>query len=356
MLEIMRNHPILLLSPILLAGCAASDLPRTYVAGTVKVPPVIDGSLDDPAWRDAPWTADFQDIEGDSMPTPRFRTRAKMVWDDEMFYVAAWMEEPDVWGTLQDRDSIIYNDNDFEVFIDPDGDSHDYYELEVNALNTQFDLMLTRPYRCGGTYDIGWDIDGLLTAVDVDGTLNIPDEQDEAWTMEIAIPWASLASHANRAVPPLDGDQWRVNFSRVQWQHILVEGGYARKPGLREDNWVWSQQGAIDMHRPQYWGRVMFVEDPPGVRSYVPAGDEAARTSLRRAHEAVLAYSAANGTLPGSMEDLDGLWDPVHAPGLLDPVFKADADGWVLEVSCQVDGEVSKSWSIGPSCKVIESK
>ena len=71
------------------------------------------------------------------------------------------MEEPDVWGTLTERDAIIYNDNDFEVFIDPDGDTQMYYELEVNPLGTVFDLMLIRPYRDGGPPIIAWDIAGL---------------------------------------------------------------------------------------------------------------------------------------------------------------------------------------------------
>lgn len=334
-------------------GCAAGDRPRTYVAGKVDRAPVIDGVLDDAAWSDAPWTDDFIDIEGPVKPRPRFATRAKMVWDEEYFYVGAWMEEPDVWGTLEARDSIIYNDNDFEVFIDPDGDAHDYYELEVNALNTQFDLMLTRPYRCGGTYDIGWDIEGLQTAVHVRGTLNDPSDRDDSWTMEIAIPWASLASHANRPTPPLDGDQWRVNFSRVQWQHVIDEDGYARKPGLREDNWVWSRQDAIDMHRPQYWGRVLFVDSPPGVRSYVPAGDESVRTTLRRLHAAVVAYSSANGGLPESVGDLDGLWEPVSDPSITGLRFRVDPEGWVIELDHQA-GDATTIWSLGPMCRVYQ--
>ena len=32
---------------------------------------------------------------------------------------------------------MIFNDNDFEVFINPDGDNHEYYEFEINALNTE---------------------------------------------------------------------------------------------------------------------------------------------------------------------------------------------------------------------------
>ena len=66
---------------------------------------------------------DFQDIEGDKKPRPRFRTRAKMLWDDQFFYVAAELEEPHVWATLTKHDSVIFHDNDFEIFIDPDGDN-----------------------------------------------------------------------------------------------------------------------------------------------------------------------------------------------------------------------------------------
>ena len=56
-----------------------------------------------------------------------------MLWDDQFFYVGAELEEPHVWATLTERDSVIFHDNDFEVFIDPDGDTHLYYELEMNA-------------------------------------------------------------------------------------------------------------------------------------------------------------------------------------------------------------------------------
>ena len=95
-----------------------------------------------------------------------------MLWDDDNFYVAAELEEPDVWATLIERDSVIFRDNDFEVFIDPDGDTHAYYELEVNALGTLWDLLLIKPYRDGGPAIHGWDIAGLQSAVDVRGTRN----------------------------------------------------------------------------------------------------------------------------------------------------------------------------------------
>ena len=120
-------------------------VPRGYVCYRADDPPRIDGRLDDGAWKLAPWTEDFVDIEGDRRPRPRFRTRAKMLWDADNFYIAVELEEPHVWGKLTKHDSVIFNDNDFEFFIDPDGDNHEYYEFEINALNT-WDLP-PRPYK-----------------------------------------------------------------------------------------------------------------------------------------------------------------------------------------------------------------
>ena len=218
----------------------------------------IDGKLNDPAWQRASWTDDFVDIEGDVKPKPRFRTRVKMLWDDEYFYIAAEMEEPHVWGTLTQHDSVIFRDNDFEVFIDPDGDTLEYYEFEINALNTGWDLFLDKPYRHGGKARNEWEIPGLRTAVHIDGTLNDPSDRDRGWSVEIAFPWKVLAEYAHKSAPPRDGDQWRVNFSRVEWRHEIADSKYQKIKGLKEDNWVWSPQGLINMHVPEHWGHVRF--------------------------------------------------------------------------------------------------
>ena len=120
----------------------------------------------------------------------------KMLWDDDYFYIAGYLEEPQLWATLTQRDSIIYMDNDFEVFIDPDGDTHNYYEMEMNALNTVWDLFLVRPYRDGGPAITSWDIKGLKTAVKLNGTINDSGDKDKGWFVEIAIPWDVLKEAA----------------------------------------------------------------------------------------------------------------------------------------------------------------
>jgi len=135
--------------------------PLGYVCARTSGPIVVDGRLDDAGWRDAPWTADFVDIEGEARPRPTLRTRAKMAWDDAFFYVAAELVEPHLWATLTRHDAVIFQDHDFEVFIDPNGDSHEYYEFEINALGTGWDLLLPRPYKDGGRAVHDWEIPGL---------------------------------------------------------------------------------------------------------------------------------------------------------------------------------------------------
>jgi len=220
----------------------------------------IDGKLDDAAWRLAPWTKDFIDIEGTSKPKPRFRTRAKMLWDEQYFYIAAELEEPQLWATYDRHDRVIFHEHDFEVFLDPDGDGLHYFEFEMNALNTGWDLYLAKRYSDNGKADDGWEMPGLKTAVHLKGTLNNPTDKDKGWTLEIAMPWSAFNRGPRPALPPKNSEEWRVNFSRVEWMLDVVAGKYEKRKGLKEDNWVWSPQGVINMHVPEKWGKVKFIQ------------------------------------------------------------------------------------------------
>jgi hypothetical protein len=124
--------------------------PKIYLAQRTIDSLMIDGKLNEQSWHQALATDLFLDIEGASKPKRRYNTTAKILWDDTYLYIAAEMEEPHVWGRLTQRDTVIFYNNDFEIFIDPDGDTHNYYELEINALGTVWDLLLTKPYRDGG--------------------------------------------------------------------------------------------------------------------------------------------------------------------------------------------------------------
>jgi hypothetical protein len=237
-----------------------------------------------------------------------------MLWDDTYFYVAFEMEEPDLWATLTTRDSVIFQDNDIEVFVDPDGDTHTYAELELNALNTVWDLMLVKPYRDGGPAITAWDVAGLRSAVALRGTLNRPGDRDEGWTVEIAIPWRVLQETAPGKRPPQPGDQWRVNFSRVEWLTDQKDGRYLKrldtttgKP-LPPDNWVWSPQGVIDMHMPERWGLVQFsgLAAGSGTEPFVDDPNDAVKWALRRIYYRQRTYRATNGRYATSLSALEG--------------------------------------------------
>lgn len=329
-------------------------VPRGYVCCRAESPPRIDGCLDDGAWQSAPWTEDFVDIEGDlrprPRPRPRFRTRAKMLWDAEYFYLAVEMEEPHVWGTLTKHDSVIFNDNDFEFFIDPDGDNHEYYEFEINALNTGWDLFLPRPYKDGGRADNGWEIPGLITAVDIKGTLNDPSDRDTGWTVEIAVPWPALREYARRPCPPRDGDQWRVNFSRVEWEHQIEAGKYRKVPETREDNWVWSPQGIIDMHRPERWGYVQFSTSPPGTTRVRPDPTRPGRDALLGIYHHQKAFQQKHQRWAQSLDEL-GLDPAILALQPGPPRLKATDSGFLATVEVPLKGgdtgrNETEAWSI----------
>jgi hypothetical protein len=244
--------------------------PRGYVVCKAKVPLVIDGKPEK-AWDNAPWSDTFNDIEGSKKPKPRFQTRMKMLWDDNHLYVYAELEEPHVWGYQKKRDATIFEENDFEMFIKPSALTPQYGEFEMNAKGTIWDLFFMRPYRSDANYMVSWDMREMQIGVQVHGTINDSRDTDKGWSVELAFPWSALKD-LGRKSPLRDGDTWRINFSRVEWQYQLnPEGKYMRKTGvngelLKEDNWTWSPQRVIQMHEPEFWGYLQLTDkmnDPP---------------------------------------------------------------------------------------------
>lgn len=232
---------------------ARLTMPRLYDCFRTYDKIKVDGKLNEGAWLKAVESAPFVDIRGEGYPQPVKQTWVKMMWDEQNLYIGARLEEDNIIAKLTQRDTIIYHDNDFEVFLDPDCDGVNYYEIENNARGIVFDLLLDKPYRSGGSFFIPWNCEGLQLAVSYEGTLNKPTDKDKAWYVEMAIPFKALERDFKK---PQDFKVWRINFSRVQW---LV-------PGQPEENWVWSPTGEVDMHMPERWGFLRFVDAPVGSR------------------------------------------------------------------------------------------
>lgn len=287
--------------------------PPTYQCRRATRPFVLDGNLDKDFWKDAEFTDLFVDIEGADVKPPRFSTRAKMLWDDENLYFGAVLEGDEIWGHLTERDCVIFYDNDFEIFIDPDSDTHQYFEYEMNVLNTVWDLFLTKPYRDEGGRPLnGWDIHGLQSAVKVDGKINDPNADNKQWSVEVVMPFAALQEMAGKARPPKAGEYYRVNFSRVQWDVDVVDGKYQKKTDengkvLPENNWVWAPTGVINIHYPELWGFVFFTE---GTETYEIPEREYLAWQLRRVYYLEHKYADAHGVYTEKLEELtDEAWE-----------------------------------------------
>lgn len=233
--------------------------PAGYVCYRTAEAIEIDGLDRETSWQKAAPTDAFVDISGHNFPEPRYKTTVRMLWDDNYLYILADLEEPHIWANLNRRDTIVFYDNDFEVFIDPTGDGHDYFEIETNARGVVFDLSLPRPYRAPRRpfIQFQWNCPGLKLATHHRGTLNHPADRDEGWSVEMAIPREAIAGEFDNYL--MAGNYLRINFSRVEWQFDLNGTTYARKKDaagkyLPEDNWVWTPTGQIAMHIPERWG------------------------------------------------------------------------------------------------------
>ena len=288
--------------------------PEVYYCRKAKGKLELDGNLDKEFWAHAPWTKDFVDIEGDIRPKPRFRTRVKMLWDEEAIYFGAELMGDEIWAHITRRDDVIFYDNDFEIFIDPDSDTQCYYEFEMNALNTVWDLLLTKAYRDGGMPMNGFDLKGLRSAVKIYGELNNPYANNVKWTCEVVMPFESLLECTGQnARIPEPGDFWRINFSRVQWKVDVVDGKYVKRINQEtnkpypEDNWVWSPIGVINMHYPELWGYVFFCD---GKEDYEIPEDEKLKWELRRLYYEQHAYFDENGRFTTDIRSLNSNIQP----------------------------------------------
>jgi hypothetical protein len=218
------------------------------------------------------------------------------------------------------------------------------YEFEINAINANWDLELDKPYIDGGSANNSWDMVSrpllcsarstsrhtqpltvwvcavlccarvrvvvqlgvMQTAVYVDGPVNDPNGgPDKYWTVELALPHRMYVEQCFAArSPPRDGDLWRINFSRVEYSVMVVNGAYEKVPGAPQDNWTWQSQAAINMHLPERWGYMQFSTAP--VNSTPVAQDPAwpQRMALAGLYDGEHMFSAVNGYFTADLSQL----------------------------------------------------
>ena len=157
----------------------------------------------------------------------------------------------------------------------------------------------------------------------------------------------ALAAHAGRAGPPQVGEVWRVGLSRVEWQIEHAGGHYTKRPKTPEDNWTWTPQGVIDMHRPERWGRVQFAGAKGGrLRA---DGARPARDALQEIYYAQRAYRKTHGRWAAQLAELGLAVARSHVGA---PRLRATANGWEAAVELRVSGAAAQTWRIRQDARV----
>ena len=207
----------------------AEEISPTAGLPQVAVPkpherPLVDGSLDDAAWRYAPVLKTAFIWGGEELP--KQKTEIKLLAGKKALYVAFICFESHMREIVADkteRDSEVWQDDVVELFLSPgEASSEDYYHVLVNARGTVADER----YRDA----TAWDAKGLKSAVK---------RRDDRWVVELALPWSDV-SGGKEALPA----KWRANFTRSRPQK-----GYTDS----EDQ-AWSPTLVNTSHVPERFG------------------------------------------------------------------------------------------------------
>jgi lysophospholipase L1-like esterase len=219
---------------ILIGTVATAQEPA--VCNRTTEPMTIDGALDENPWRRA---KPIEFVIPVSHDAPQSHAVGRMLWDDENLYVAFESTDTELKGDHTRRDSATFRDDVCEIFFQPSVDAEDYHNLEINVLGTVHDQHNGQS---------AWDCEGLEIAVATDGTVNDNSDTDEGWTLEVAIPFASLSDAG--VEPPSEGDEWAFHLARYDYAANLPDGvELSSSAPLTRVNFH---------HRPD-WGTVRFA-------------------------------------------------------------------------------------------------
>jgi hypothetical protein len=209
----------------------------------------LDGRLDEALWKELP-AMRLKPLRS----APALDTWARAYYTEDALVIGAYLADSHIWGTLTARDADTWTEEVLEVFIDTNGDGKDYLELQVTPANVIFDARFEQRLGRGqGTRQEqidrarAWNMEGLQTAVALDGSLNDEAQVDKNWTVEIVIPFSTMPGAGAR---PKVGDTWSFNLYRFDVPQPKRSFAYA-----------WSTEPDGDFHQIDKFGRLVFADE-----------------------------------------------------------------------------------------------
>jgi uncharacterized repeat protein (TIGR03806 family) len=208
----------------------------------------LDGTADEPAWREAQAIDDFRFPWHPKDEKGTFsKTKARLLWDREYLYVFADLDDADLQSHVTEHDGKIWNDDVLELFLKPADDKPGYYEFQVNPTGAKLDMFI--PKRAAGAYERerGEGVFHFDAQVALRGTLNKSDDADRGCSVEARIAWRDLMRTGGRPEP---GETWRFALCR----HDYAAG---REPELSTCAPLSSEKP--DFHRHEDYAKLRFI-------------------------------------------------------------------------------------------------
>lgn len=215
---------------LLVVNCVRKDplSEYSYVATRCDEGIIVDGVLEETAWKNAEALTLKRNKTGEAVENETIMTWTKTCHDGQNLYIAFSCNDPDIWSNYTKRDEHLWKHEVVEVFIDTDDDPNTYVEIEVSPRNILFDSYIVVPTSIDVEETARFDLPGIKTAVQVDGTLNNRDDVDKKWTVEIAIPFKDLVENVDDM--DLENTEWKINYYRINKDRDGDTGGYAWSP------------------------------------------------------------------------------------------------------------------------------
>lgn len=177
----------------------------------------VTSSLD---WDKAEPLRDFYLMAGGGKKAEQ-QTTAYMLYDSEYLYIKVVLREPTpsaMKAIETERDRNVFTDDSVEIFLEPLSGNNRYYHLAVNSLGTVYDAI-GKDAEWNGHYRI-------VTKV-----------EDTFWTVEIAIPFATLHN-----VSVTSGDKWNFNICRTRTGKEHSSYAMLLKPGFHSPEYFWTME------------------------------------------------------------------------------------------------------------------
>jgi hypothetical protein len=205
----------------------------------------ISGKGNDPEWNKAEWSALGKKVDEGGK---NYKSKFKVMYSGKGLYLLFGGEDDKITTHDYKDYEEIYEGDVYEVFFHPDPSVPIYFEYEINHLEKELILTLTRSKGQNLAW-APWDYEYkknklIVKKVNVTGGPQKVNSSIKYWTAEIFFPYTVFGLLPQS--PPKSGTVWNANFCRIDYDSGKMI------------QWSWSPKIERDFHELNNFGSIVF--------------------------------------------------------------------------------------------------